>query len=597
MTHFSTDSVLARTTPTEWLSVGATVGRLVNEWSGRSDLVAYIGAEASIKTGAPARFLPKSGEVEINTSIAFPGATPEDVGDISQRSQQFEFPQGVGAIMHEALHARFSTFSLPEMQDVLSKNEFTALLQLEEARIEGLGVRVMPRNKAFLRACAMKISIGDIDELPPAALSSVRGIAKLLLLTYARVTAGVLTADDIKPLKDIFDMIAPEGLIDELRPLWADFQLRTPERHLSEMYKIAQEWETILAKYSTEAGEDDTESESEEGSGELARQIMEALDEVAENAEFGAVGEAMEQQANEASDESMRASKSKAEKRKESRDVAKKVFSHASGPTGVSGTNSRLVDVRVPTGAERASAVRIAQALERARYRDRERRQSASATPPGRLRTRSVVQGMAMRAQGMMDSTSPWNRIQRKQVDDPTLTIGVMVDISGSMHSAMEPMASAAWVLSEATRRVQGNTAMVYYGSDVFPTLKPGQHLDQVTTYSASDSTEEFGKAFQALDGLLELLNGSGARLLVIVSDGQYRQDQRREARRVIERCDASGVGVLWIGAGDYSSRFAQEYCTTPSSSFVRMSESITDVADSVGEQAAKALTSAGRRA
>jgi hypothetical protein len=443
----------------------------------------------------------------------------------------------------------------------------------------------------------MKISIGDIDELPPAALSSVRGIAKLLLLTYARVTAGVLTADDIKPLKDIFDMIAPEGLIDELRPLWADFQLRTPERHLSEMYKIAQEWETILAKYSTEAGEDDTESESGEGSGELARQIMEALDEVAENAEFGAVGEAMEQQANEASDESMRASKSKAEKRKESRDVAKKVFSHASGPTGVSGTNSRLVDVRVPTGAERASAVRIAQALERARYRDRERRQSASATPPGRLRTRSVVQGMAMRAQGMMDSTSPWNRIQRKQVDDPTLTIGVMVDISGSMHSAMEPMASAAWVLSEATRRVQGNTAMVYYGSDVFPTLKPGQHLDQVTTYSASDSTEEFGKAFQALDGLLELLNGSGARLLVIVSDGQYRQDQRREARRVIERCDASGVGVLWIGAGDYGSRFAQEYCTTPSSSFVRMSESITDVADSVGEQAAKALTSAGRRA
>ena len=84
----------------------------------------------------------------------------------------------------------------------------------------------------------------------------------------------------------------------------------------------------------------------------------------------------------------------------------------------------------------------------------------------------------------------------------------------------MQPMASVAWILSEATRRVQGRAAMVYYGNNVFPTLKPGQHLDRVKVYSAPDMTEKFDKAFKALNGGLNLLNGSGALLLVVVSDG-----------------------------------------------------------------------------
>jgi hypothetical protein len=194
-----------------------------------------------------------------------------------------------------------------------------------------------------------------------------------------------------------------------------------------------------------------------------------------------------------------------------------------------------------------------------------------------------------------MDTTAPWNRVQRKHVDDPNLTIGVMVDISGSMRSAMEPLASAAWILSEATRRVHGRTAMVYYGDDVFPTLKAGQHLDKVRVYSASDSTEEFGKAFQALDGALDLLNGSGARLLVVVSDGHYTSDQQQIAEDFVKQCDRAGVAVLWLGAGHYG-RNGERYCSTPSSSYVSIGESVTDAADQIGRLAQRALTTAGSR-
>lgn len=598
MTHFG-QTTLSRTTPTEWLQVGASVGQLVNDWSGRHDLIAYVGGEAAVDRGAPALFTPSSGEVEVNTNIAFPGVTPDQIGDLTHRSTQFEFPKGVGAILHEALHARYSTFDIGQAQRDLTPNQYKGMYLMEEGRIEALGVRTMPQNKSFLTAMAMGISLGDLNDIPASALSSVRSLAQLIAITYGRVTAGVLSNEDIEPFARILPMIAPEGLLTELRPLWTEYQILVPELHLERMYELARKWEEVVAKYAEEAGEDDGEGEGESGSegeiGEVARALREALQEIAENAEFSATGEAMEQQASEERAEALERSQSSSKERRENKKVSDSVFSHSSGPGGVRKTSSRLIDTRNPTSPERASAVRIAQALERAKYRDRVRTEAESVTPPGRLRTRAVVQGRAMRARGVMDTTAPWNRVQRKHVDDPNLTIGVMVDISGSMRSAMEPLASAAWVLSEATRRVQGRTAMVYYGDDVFPTLKPGQHLDKVTVYSASDSTEEFGKAFQALDGALDLLNGSGARLLVVVSDGHYRSDQRSEVARVMKRCERDGVAVLWVGVGHYGAD-AERYCTTASSSYTKMGDTITEVADEIGRQAERALTVAGSR-
>jgi len=600
MTHFG-EATLSRTTPVEWLPVGASVGRLVNEWSGRSDLIAYVGDSAAIDRGTAALFTPSTCEIEINTNIAFSGATPEQVGDLTYRRTQFEFPKGVGAILHEAMHAKYSTFDIEQAQRELNPKQYEGMYLMEEGRIESLGVRTMPQNKSFFKACAMEISLGDLEDISPEALSSVRSIAKLIAITYGRVTAGVLSSEDIEPFDRILPMVAPKGLLEDLRPLWTEYQVLTPELHLARMYELARKWAEVVSKYAEEAGDsegDEQSSESGEGGGaisEIARALREALEEIAENAEFSSTGEAMEQQAEEERAEAVERSQSSANERRDNRKVSTEVFSHSSGPSGVKKTSSRLMDTRLPSSGERASAVRIAQALERAKYRDRVRTEAASVTPPGRLRTRAVVQGRAQRERGVMDSTAPWNRVQRKHVDDPNLTIGVMVDISGSMRSAMEPLASTAWVLSEATRRVQGRTAMVYYGDDVFPTLKPGQHLDKVTVYSASDSTEEFGKAFQALDGSLDLLNGSGARLLVVVSDGHYRTDQLDEVYRVMKRCDQSGVAVLWVGAGHYGDN-GERFCSTQTSTFTRMTESITQVSDEIGRQAQKALTAAGSR-
>jgi hypothetical protein len=362
------------------------------------------------------------------------------------------------------------------------------------------------------------------------------------------------------------------------------------------MIDLARDWNTIIT---TEA---ERQGQSPRGKGEIVLtpdelgDMLDALGEdgftvtMAVESEAGQMAKVAEY------DERSAENLSKANERAQAKTMAREVFQ--AGVKSVvrgSSTSSKLVETRAPNAQERQAAVLLARQLEKARYRDRVRTESASRLPPGRLRTRALVQGQAQRARGMMVDVEPWNRVQHRHVDNPPLTIGVMVDVSGSMGTAMKSMASTAWVLSEAVRRVQGRVAMVYYGSSVFSTLKPGQHLNEVQVYTAPDSTEEFDKAFLALDGGLTLTEGKGARLLVIVSDGQYRLDQLKAVDARLAQAARAGVGVLWLGAGDYGLSKAKAFCTRGSAEFVPLGTgSVVNVVEVVGRLAAKALTTAG---
>jgi hypothetical protein len=280
----------------------------------------------------------------------------------------------------------------------------------------------------------------------------------------------------------------------------------------------------------------------------------------------------------------------------ESQNVASKIFAKTSGPGSDSGTNSRLIESRKPTSDERVAAVTVAKALEKAKYRERDVTDITSVLPPGRLRTRAVVQGQALKAKGINQQVDAWSRTVRRMTDEPTLTIGVAVDISGSMGGAMQPMATTAWVLSESGRRVQARTAMVYYGSAVFPTLKPGQHLDEVKVYTAPDGTEECVQAFQALDGSLNLKYGKGARLLVVVSDGYYRPEIRGQVKEWVKDFNDNGVAVLWLTFDNGSSASPYLEGTDAELVCVDKSKSASEIATLIGKSAVKAVESIGKR-
>lgn len=573
----------------DWLFVGSRVGKLVNLWADRNDLIAYVSEIAGSEAGAPASFNPKSAEVEVNTHVAFGYATPFEVGDLTERTRQFEFPKATGAIFHEAMHARFTKWDLEKAARELSSGVFAAMHLLEEGRIERLGVLTNPENKVFLRACALEIVLADMQDEDIAKLSSTRQAAHALALTLGRVDAQVLEEVDIETIMDQIQAVLSQEKIEAFQKIWREFQMLT-EYSLERMYALAEEWHKLVEETAEENGEPQQEQQSQM-SVNFAEELLEAIEDAADISGIRVSRAVDEQQMTEEFAEQAEQMNSKASEKREHEEKASQVFGSGLGPGA--NTSSQLVSTRKPTADERRSAVKIAQQLEKAQYQDRVRIAHSSSVPPGRLRTRALVQGAALREKNIVASVEPFKRIQRKHVDDPNLTIGVMVDISGSMNSAMEPLGSAAWILSEATRRVSGKVAMTYYGDSVFPTLKPGQHLPEVRVYSALDRTEKFDSAFQAMNGALNLLDGSGARLLVIVSDGEYRNHETLAARKWIDRCRAAGVGVLWIGAGRYGET-GRNYCEKNGAVFTRMKDSATGVAKEIGIAAAKALTQAG---
>jgi len=595
MGHLKISKTRAEQTPPEWLKVGAQLGELVNTWAGRSDIVAYVGPGAG--GTAPACFNPPMAEVEVDMIVAF-GAmiTPENIGDIRERDTQFNFPRASGAIFHEALHARYSRFDLLKAAEELSNNEMQALVTLEETRIESLGIENFPANRVFLRACAMDIILDDIkDKLEKT--TATRAVAQLAGLVCARVDAGSLDADDVLEVQDIVIEFFGADTYSNLRDIWLRFQKYEGHYNAAPLYDLAREWEAIVSKIAEDKGDIEEEDMTGAAMAFVVSKALEALEEAAENIAIAIGNEAQEQEQKEDWQEVVNQRGKDARQQKDHEKISKEVFSASSADAGHSGSRSRIIETRVPSGLERAAAVKIANMLERAKYRERDEKEVTSILPPGRLRSRAMLQEAAYKARGSMMHAEPWKRTVRKHTDDPTLNVGVMVDISGSMSEAMQPMAVTAWAMSEAVRRVQGRCAMVYYGQDVFPTLKPGQHLPEVNVYTAPDGTEKFDKAFKALDGSLNLLHGTGARLLVVVSDGCYTPEETEKAKKWVQECEKNGVAVLWLPfAHAHKITYIEDIIKGTSAALLGNIKDPAEAALQIGKAAADALTKIGAR-
>ena len=612
MTHYSTQLQMRGATEPEWLRIGAAVGNLVNEWAYRNDIVAYVGDHTLSQ--APAAFNPKSAEVEVDYTKCFPMVRPDQIGDLKDRLVQLEFAKGTGAIYHEACHAKFSRWSLEKAAKELSNIEFEAISLLEESRIESWGVITEPRNRIFLQACAIDIVLADLKG-QVEKLDSAWSASRLAGLTLARVDAGVLDAADVEPMREVLDQILGADLIAKLREIWIEFQAHAEHDNAEPLYELAKKWVELVKEKAEERGEPEPgkgeqqiviqvgEGEGEEGEGqsEMAGKILKALQEIAENNDITSQGEANDQMLDEEQKREQEANNQKNSERNEDKKIADKVFDKVGAGTGdvvdTGKSNSRLYERRKPTPSERASAIKLARQLEKAKYRNRNVVEFNTPIPGGKLRSRAMVQQAALRSRGVTQQVDTWRHKKRKQTDTPDLKVGVMVDISGSMGGAMKPMATTAWVLSEAVRRIQGKVGMVYYGEGVFATLKPGQHLREVEVYTAPDNTERFGQAFKAIDGKMNLVNGEGARLIVVVSDGYYQSQERENAKQMLTKAVANGVGVLWIQiTNGYNA--AESYLKNSGVKFVTIDGSAdpTSVADLIGKQAASALELAGKR-
>lgn len=601
MGHYKHDpATRAEATPAEWLAVGRQIGELANAWANRNDIVAYVGPGAG--GPAPACFIPASAEVEVNVDVAFGyGVKPSDIR-LDTRAGRYEFPKAVGAIAHEAFHAKHSLWNMPAAYETLAKDEYDALILLEESRIEARGYAGMPKMLPFLRSCAMEIVIADAAE-SFASMSNTQAAANLVGLVWARVDAGILRLDDVMEVTDLIDDYLGLDVVARLREIAVAAQEHSDDYDASALYPLAREWAQIVRDVADEKGDGTPESGAgmsmamaggDEGEGgdsvpsAFVKALMDAMDEAADNVAVSSSDDLDDAETSEKYAEVVDERRGKAREIKDAGDAAAKVFGKGTAVIDFGKSHSMMVDKRAPHPDERVAMVQVANMLEKAKYRERDVTTIHSEIPGGRLRTRAMVQREALRAKGVMTKVEPFERKVRRQTDEPTLTVGVMVDISGSMGSAMQPMATTAYVMAAAAHRVQGKAAMVYFGNDVFPTLRVGERMDEVRVYTAPDGTEKFDAAFRALDGTTNLLHGSGARLLVVVSDGQYTVPESEAAMRWMQRCAEEGVAVVWLPFDDgYSAKMiAKDYGTVLAGSF-----SPTAAATQIGKACADALT------
>lgn len=593
------------TTDSEWLQVCSHIGRLVNNWAWRSDLVVY-GGEDTAEGKAVAAYYADIAEIEVNLKKAFGESIPASfVGDMTQKSVQYDFPLATGILYHEALHARHTGWDTNYLSTQLDNTEAQAFMLLEESRIEAKGIAERPENRLFLRSSALDMALEGVNETALANLGSdTWQTATLAGLSIARVDSGVLEVSDISEIYTAVLGVIGKELFDELRAVWIAFQkLGVPQ--VAEAIALAKKWVELLRQADPE-GEpnssdpfaEPSESESGEGEGEGEQSetmsaLAKILSEASENTQMATNDSIQEQQTKEKFDEESKARQSESKRQNERKADARKVFDKSHNESG-SGSSSRISERRKPNANERASAVSIAKALEKAKYRERSVHVRKHQAPQGRLIARNAVQNKAMESMGLRGELPAWKSKSRKHTDDPTLKLGVMVDISGSMGSAMESMGTTAWVLSEAGRRIQAETAMIYYGSGIFPTLRKGQRLDEVSIYTAPDGTEKFAEAFSALDGELGLTFTNGVRLLVIVSDGNYTPKQTESAKQILKECKQNGVAVLWITPKDCYSIGAKHIIGEASWGIHLDGLDTSQIATLVGKTASEALGKVG---
>lgn len=594
------------TTNPEWLRVCSQIGRLVNDWSWRSDLAVY-GGEDSAEGRAVAAYYAEIAEIEVNLPKAFGEFTPADfVGDIRDKAVQYEFPMATGILFHEALHARHTNWDTNYLSTQLEAIEAQAFMLLEESRIEAKGVKERPENRLFLRTSALEMALEQVNEQTLGTLAGdTWNTAHLAGLAISRVDSGVLEVADISDIYREVVSILGQDLFDELRKVWIEFQsLGVPQ--VERAIELSKKWVELLRQADPEgepqAGSfgnpfEESEGEGESGEGEMSdtmKKLARQLSQSATEAEMNASDSLADQEKHDKFQEESKARQSEANKANQRKQQAKEVFHKTHNQESGNGSSSRVDTRRQPTGAERASAVQIAKSLEKAKYRERSVHIRKSQVPQGKLIARNLIQNRAVESMGKRGELPTWKAKTRKHTDDPTLRLGVMVDISGSMGSAMESMGQTAWIMSEAGRRIQAETAMIYYGSGIFPTLKRGQRLNEVTIYTAPDGTEKFGEAFEALDGELGLTFGDGVRMLVIVSDGNYTPKQTDWAKQILRECKQNGVAVLWITPRDCYSYGAKDILASSAWGIHLDNLDTAQIATLVGKSASEALAKVG---
>jgi hypothetical protein len=319
---------------------------------------------------------------------------------------------------------------------------------------------------------------------------------------------------------------------------------------------------------------------------EVADAISKALDEVAREEAMDADTEIGEEIREEISSRVLAEKVVDASRREEGKLESTKAFKGARGSHGFGdGHGRRTLTKRKPLSTERAAATRLSQELLKVTTHDKVVSRKASMLPPGRVHGKSAVTGAAQLAQRQMVTAEPFVTTRRQHVESDKLAIGVALDVSGSMGDATEPLGVLNYVVSNAALKVDANFCSVLFGSRCEGLIKPGQKVPDVQIPSAVDGSEMIAPALKVLDHELNLLDGAGARVVIVFTDSYFvLADQGKYVRTYLQLAKTRGVTVIWCHWGSFKTNYGY-------GSIIDLSEkSPADCANILGREIVRAV-------
>lgn len=554
-----------------WLELSARIGDFLRSAADRDDLIAHIGVDTRpepdrvMQPRPAAAFVPVLAEARFDAGALLGVHDKPSHVDPRRMWGRQAFPALTGAICHEAAHAAHTRLKLAP--DTPARIVHWALL-LEEPRIEARQIRRRPGDRLWLRASTAHV-VGR-GSLAPQQPDTPDAAATALALLVLRADAGVLDAHDVDPLLRTVTSVLGARRARALRAIGRD-ALAAGDGDAAALLDCGRRWAEALgedltspahsapssATDGTEPGparrlpcgawtpgdlpEDATPwttAPAQEGpGGAIAAAVRATIDAVHADAQREAAepaGSAVPD--NRAERDRETAARGKA------RDDAQQVF----GPGGTTRAPIHMSS-RDPNAEDRRGAHALVQHLSRARYRDLARTRQRSATPPGRLNVNEAMRRERQIATRVQPTATPWTMTRRRLVEPPPLTLGISLDVSGSMNAWTNPVASAAWMLAHAVHRTGGTVAAVAWNTRTTPIIAPHRAPAKVVVPRSDGGSSGCPQSLRALDGALELTDTDGARLLAVITDGHLTPGTTADTTAIIRRLTATGVTVLWV--------------------------------------------------
>ncbi|MFJ9381842.1 hypothetical protein [Streptomyces sp. NPDC101455] len=599
--------------------------------AGRDDLIAVV------HPGAPesryAEFYPALAEGRFAPENLLVG-TP-DPARIDPRAymDRCAHPAFAGATCHEAAHAAHTQFA-PTAKDDPKAVKWATIL--EEPRIEHQLLKRRAGDRIFLRSSARHVLLdgasGEHTE------ESVAAAVHQAILVLGRAAAGVFDEDEVKPLASQIERIVGADVLNELHSIfdWL-FDLEDGDQHgllalggrVAELAQDDAEEEQTSGRGSATGGSESggggagTGDQSGTANGNSGGQSTAggAGDAIAvllpcgsytqgdlpedrpKKAEGGAgpqegatadqaqpglsVADVLVAAIAEAAVREARAKtvvllppRPDATGRQAAHKAAQQVFPSA----GVGAAPIEVTQATPDDDALRYARV-LLRSLSKAQYRDVHRTTRPEFAPPGRMIMRDVVRRSAQIAARSEITAKPWQRTTRRQADNPPLTVGISLDVSGSMDAWTGPVAATGWALADSVSSpaLAGRIAAVAWNGAASPLIAPGRRPRTIPVPKAGGGSNGCPNSLYALDGALNLTGQEGARAVVVITDGALpNQDAIQKA---VDHLTRAGVLVLWalVNPRGWTPKGARrEYLSDPAK-FGQL----------VGEALAKALSAA----